>query len=386
MKNPLAPQGKGMFILAVMLLALALSFSTAGAADGYLQTNLVSDDSPDSKAKFMANNTDPNLINPWGISYGPGTPFWVSDNGTGKATLYNGAGQPFPVGSPLMVNIPPAGAGTPTGQAFNTANGSGAFNRDLFLFASEDGTLSGWRGALGTTAEVLQLSSPDNVYKGLAMATIVTNSYLYAANFRAGTIDVLKGNAGAPDLTGRFTDPNLPAGYAPFNIQNINGNLFVTFAKQDAAKHDDVAGPGNGFVDKFDLNGNLITRLITNGPLNSPWGLALAPEKFGKFSKDLLVGNFGDGKINAFDPSSGAFLGNLKDVNGNDIIIDGLWGLIVGNGGNGGDLDKLYFSSGPNDEMAGLFGSLAPAPLPGSLVLLGSGILALGIGRRRLFK
>jgi uncharacterized protein (TIGR03118 family) len=178
-------------------------------------------------------------------------------------------------------------------------------------------------------------------------------------------------------MTGSFVDPTLPSGFAPFNIQTLGNELYVTYAKQDATGHDDVPGAGNGFVDMFDLNGNLLTRLISNGVLNSPWGLALAPADFGQFSNDLLVGNFGDGTINAFDPVNGNLLGTLSDSNGQPIAIDGLWGLIFGNGGNGGKTNILYFTAGPDDETHGLFGSLAPVPLPGTFLLLGSGLLGI---------
>lgn len=360
---------------ACLVFFLALSFLPFSAlAGGYAQTNLVSD------GFVPANVTDPDLVNPWGISYSSTSPFWVSDNGTGLATLYNTLGQK----QALVVTIPPfaGSAATPTGQVFN---GTGDFNNDVFIFATEDGTISGWRGALGTTAELLADNSAARaVYKGLALGSIGVNNYLYAANFRSGAIDVFLGG-GAPSLAGNFTDPTLPAGYAPFNVQKLGGNLFVTYALQDAAKHDDVPGSGNGYVDIFDLNGNFVKRLISQGHLDSPWGLALAPANFGEFSNDLLVGNSGDGTINAFDPVTGIWLGTLTDSQGNPIVNGGLWGLIFGNGGNGGDLDKLYFSAGLNGEADGLFGSLAPVPAPGTLLLLGSGLAGL-VGWRRFRK
>jgi uncharacterized protein (TIGR03118 family) len=341
--------------LGCLLVFLALSFLPCPALAGaYVQTNLVSDGFV--PAKF----TDPKLVNPWGISSSPTSPFWVSNNGTGVSTLYNSAGTP----QALVVTIPPplggTGPSTPTGQVFN---GTSAFNGDLFIFATEDGTIAGWRGALGTNAELLvDNSAAGAAYKGLALGNNGAGDFLYAANFSSGTIDVFNSSFTPVSLPGSFTDPNLPAGYAPFNVQNLGGSLFVTYALQDAAKHDDVPGPGHGYLNIFDLNGNLQRRLISQGSLNSPWGLALAPAKFGTFSNDLLVANFGDGTINAFDPMTGNLLGTVKDSRGNPIVIDGPWSLIFGNGGNGGDPNKLYFTAGPGGELHGLFGSLAPAP------------------------
>ena len=217
---------------------------------------------------------------------------------------------------------------------------------------------------LGTTAEVLQLASTANVYKGTTLDTAGGHSYLLSANFRAGTIDVLKGDTGAPDLAGKFTDPGTPANYAPFNIQILGNSIYVTYALQDAAKHDDVAGAGHGFVSAFDLQGSFQGRIGSMGTLNSPWGLAIAPSSFRSFAGDLLVGNFGDGTINVFnpDPATPGFLGQLNGLDGKPIAIDGLWGLMPGNDGNGGSSQKIYFSAGPNDEANGLFGVLHPFP------------------------
>jgi uncharacterized protein (TIGR03118 family) len=254
---------------------------------------------------------------------------------------------------------------------------AGAFNGNAFLFGSEDGTISGWRGALGTSAETLQTGSSANVYKGIALGSAANNSYLYAANFRAGTIDILKGSAGAPDLTGHFVDPTLPSGFAPFNIRNLGGTLYVTYAMQDAAKHDDVAGLGNGFVDAYDLQGNFLRRIGSQGKLNSPWGIEIAPSSFGPLAGDLLVGNFGDGTINAFDLTGNTFIGQVSGRDGNPLSIDGLWGLSVGNGGGAGSSDKLYFTAGPDDESHGLFGLVASVPeVSSSLSLLAMGMSA----------
>jgi uncharacterized protein (TIGR03118 family) len=342
-------------------------------------TNLVTDDQTVNAAQI----TDPSLKNAWGVSLSPTSPFWVSNNGTGTATLYSvNPATNATVKQGLTVTIP--GDGSVTGQAFNTGNASAAanFNRDLFLFVNEDGTVSGWRGALGTTAEVLQLGSADNVYKGAALALIGADAYLYAADFKGAQIDVLKGTAGAPSLTGTFTDPNAPAGFAPFNIALLNGNLYVTYAKVGPTG-DDVPGLGNGFVDVFDLQGNLISRLTTGGTLNSPWGLAIAPASFGQFAGDLLVGNFGDGRINAYDPGTGVFLGQLLDSSNAPLTIDGLWALVPGNGGNGGSPNSIYFSAGPGDEQHGLFGVIAAVPEPGTLALLGIAVAGLAFVRRR---
>jgi uncharacterized protein (TIGR03118 family) len=355
----------------MLFLCASAQRAQADGANSFTQTNLVSD------IPGMAKTPDPNLVNPWGVSFSPTSPFWISDNGTGLATLYNGAGDIIP----LVVAVPSPGS-APTGQVFNS---SSSFNGDLFIFASEGGTITGWRGALGTTAETLSPGT-GGVYKGLAIATTPNGTYLYATDFHNNSITVFPGT-GAPSLSGTFTDPNLPAGYAPFNIQTIGGKLYVTYAVQDAAKHDDVSGPGHGIVDVFDLQGNFLQRLISNGPLNSPWGMAIAPTGFGSFGNDLLVGNFGDGTINAFDPSTGNFLGQLDGANGMPLVNLGLWDLTVGNGGNGGSKSNLYFTAGiPGDGMVedhGLFGAIAPTPEPGTFALFGTGLLVLVRTARR---
>jgi uncharacterized protein (TIGR03118 family) len=380
-----------------------------------LQTNLVSD------LPGAAKTTDANLVNPWGIAESPGStgsPFWVSDNNAGVSTLYNTAGTP----QSLVVSIPapgdPLGAsGTPTGAVFNLDLGGGGFKVSgfnnpktgspaptsaaaIFLFATEDGTLVGWNPGVnpqgfnpakaGTYAVIAVDNSGNNftepdplkqtgaVYKGLTIAsgngapiasTDPNSTFLlYAANFRSGQVEVYDPNFKPATLPkGAFSDPNLPPNYAPFNVQVLNGKVYVTYAQQDAAKHDDVGGHGHGFVDVFNLDGTPglaggQERLVSRGPLDSPWGLALAPASFGPLAGDLLVGNFKSGFIDVFNATTGQFLGNLNDPDGEPIQVPGLWALKVGNGGNGGDANTVYFTAGIFDETHGLFGSLTPVP------------------------
>ena len=358
--------------LAVLTVAPA-----APVAAAYVQTNLV------SNIQGVAAFTDANLKNPWGISSSPTSPFWISNNGTGTSTLYNGAGQPFPVNNPLVVTIPPSPGSTPTGQVFNGGSGFelAPGQPARFLFATEAGTIAGWNPAANATNALIEVNNGGTgaSYKGLAIGNNASGDFLYAANFGNGKIDVFDSGFAAASLAGSFTDPNLPSGYAPFNIQNLNGTLYVTYALVGQGG-DDVPGAGNGIVDAFDTNGNLIKRVVTGGALNSPWGLALAPAGFGEFGGALLVGNFGDGLINAFNPTTGTPLGTLRDATNNPIANDGLWGLHFGNGGNGGSLNTLYFTAGPNNEADGLFGSIAAVPEPASLALVVAGLLAAMVG------
>jgi len=351
----------------------ALSGSQASAQSGfYKQINLTADKGP-------AANTDPNLVNPWGIAYASAPvkgPFWTSDNGTGRSTLYDGSGAPVPlvVTVPPPKNSPSGKKSTPTGIVFNGTSdftvGSVPMSAS-FIFSTEDGTISGWNpGTLTNAALVVDKSESGAVYKGLALASNSSGNFLFATNFSAGTIDVFDKSFAAKTLPGAFVDPNLPAGFAPFGIQLVGDKLFVSYARQDSAKRADIAGPGNGYVDVFGTNGSLVRRFASRGTLNSPWGITLAPGKFGDFSNDVLIGNFGDGRINAFNPTTGAFVGQLRDQKGNAISIPGLWALIFGNGGQGGDPNTLYFTAGPGGGQHGLLGSLrfqtgeAPASTP----------------------
>jgi uncharacterized protein (TIGR03118 family) len=334
------------------------------AASSYVQTNLVSD------LPGMAAQTDPNLVNPWGLAASASSPFWVSNNHSGTSTLYNGAGQPFPAAGPLVVQVPAPSSqqppSAPTGVVFND---TGSFmlggSPASFIFSSEDGLITAWNGAAGGTAKLMfDNSASGAVYKGLAIAVSPTSGpMLYATNFNTGAIDTFDGSFAARTTPGGFMDPTLPPGFAPFGIQRIGHKLFVTYAMQDSGRHDDVAGRGNGLVNVFDFDGNLVSHLVpAGGSLNSPWGLTLAPAYFGDFSSVLLVGNFGDGRINAFDPWTGDFLGTLQDQTGQPLSILGLWALQFGNNHNGGDADTLYFTAGiPGTggvEDHGLFGSI----------------------------
>ena len=322
-----------------------------------------------SETVLKTSATDPDLINPWGISESASSPFWVSDNGTGKSTLYNSAG----VKQGLVVSMP-AGSENLTGQVFNGTAGN--FNGDTFVFATENGTITGWRGALGTTAETL-FSVAGAEYKGLAISN--DKATLYGADFAKGTIDVFT-SAG---LKSSIADPNIPAGFAPFNIQNINGKLYVTYAKVGPTG-DDVAGAGNGFVSVFDPVAGTFTRVISQGSLDSPWGIAIAPNGFGTIGGDLLVGNFGDGLINAYDPISGGLVGTLATFDGDPIVNDGLWALQFGNGGTGGLAGSLYITAGPNDETGGVFARIDAVPEPSAFLLSTIGLAAFVLRRRSI--
>ena len=340
----------------------------------YLQHNLVSD------GFVPADHTDTNLVNAWGLVAGPTTPWWTADNGTGKSTLFN-------VATGAIVadfTVPGAGGaqGNPTGLVFNGGagfvvnNGVGSPAAARFIFSSEDGTLSAFKGApIVTVVPNADAPAHGAIYKGLAIDSASAGTLLYATDFHNAKVDIFDSSFHAVTIPGAFTDPNLPAGFAPFGIQNIDGTIYVTYALQDEDQEDDVAGPGNGYVDAYDTSGNLIRRVASAGELNSPWGLALAPDDFGRFSGDLLVGNFGNGRIHAFDPAqltlAGEFeaIGLLHSASGKPIAIDGLWALQFGHGTTAGSANgltnTLFFTAGPAGEDHGLFGSLVNVPPPG---------------------
>jgi len=371
--NPLAA--------ALGLLAFSIgSPSLLAGSNTYQQTNLV------SNIPGLAAFTDSNLSNPWGISFSPSSPFWIADNNTGVSTLYTTNGTPVS----LVVTIPPAIGGTPPSSPTGTVfNGGPGFLGYPFIFATEEGTIAGWPGGTSAIVDVDNSSSGAD-YKGLAIGSTGGQTYLYAADFSKGTIDVFNSNFLPTTLTGNFTDPSLPAGYAPFDAETIGNTLFVTYALQNGSKTGDVGGLGNGFVDEYNLNGQFIERLVSNGNLDSPWGLAVAPAGFGAFGGDLLVGNFGNGLINAFSLTNGAYEGTLDGLGGTPIQNIGLWALAFGNGGSGGLANTLYFTAGipgPNGgrkQSNGLFASLTAAvPDQGSSLLMLACALFGFLGLRR---
>ena len=352
---------------AAALAGMLLVLSGLASAQRYHQFNIISD------VPGVAKTTDTlgQLVNPWGIAFSAAGPFWISDNGSGLSTIY--AGQTPVVQQGLVVTVPPApgnDGGTPTGIVFN---GTGTFGvtengvsgSAFFIFATEDGTIAGWNPAvdLHNAVTVVDNSKPGGVdhselgavYKGLAIATTPQGSFIYASNFRDRKVEIYDSNF---QYVKSFRDPNVPNDYAPFGIQAIGGKIYVTYAEQDDMKHDDVPGAGHGYVDVFGPHGGLQQRLVTQGPLNSPWGVALAPADFGTFSNALLVGNFGNGWINAFDPKTGASLGFLEDSHKAPLAIDGLWGLAFGNGHSAGRTNELFFTAGIQHEAHGLFGKL----------------------------
>jgi uncharacterized protein (TIGR03118 family) len=360
----------------IVLSATLCSF--AAHAD-YVQTNLVSDISG------FATITDPNLRNPWGVSHSPTSPFWVSDQGANVATLYSVSGGNV-AQVPLIVSIPtiapPQG---PTGQVNNpfTSVGNSAFVVGSapanFIFANLNGTISAWNGGLGTNAQITATTT-GAVYTGLAIAgNTAATATLYAANGAQNRIDVFNSSFTPISSPGGFVNPNLPAGLVPFNVQTINGNIYVTYAPAGGRPAQINVPEGNGAVAEFDTNGNLIKQLITGSHLASPWGIALAPSGFGQFGGDLLVGNFSfdASEINAFDPITGAFIGSIP-INTGANGPGGLWSLIFGNGGSNGDPNTLFFTDGINGEADGLFGAISAVPEPSTWAMMLLGFAGVG--------
>jgi uncharacterized protein (TIGR03118 family) len=364
--------------------------ATAGAAHAqYVQTNLVSDQAG------VAAHTDPNLINGWGVVFNPTGFVWVSSAGASKSTLYDGNGVP----QSLVVNIPTPSAstgGSPTGIVYSGGNNfvvnngaGGQSGAARFIWATEEGAIAGWSPNVGTPPTpstssfvAVDRSGVGAIYKGLAMATSGAGTRLVATDFHNRRVDVFNDdfsfNATA---SAGFTDPTIPAGFAPFNAKTINNKVYVTYAMQDAAGEDDVHGLGLGFINVFNTDGTLDHRLVSQGVLNSPWGMALAPANFGAFSNALLVGNFGDGLIHAYNQTTGALLGTLTAPGGQPIAIDGLWGIEFGNDLNSQPSNTLFFAAGPGDEAHGLYGRI-DVPSPGTALVAASLTLALA-GRRR---
>jgi uncharacterized protein (TIGR03118 family) len=339
------------------LLVASAGLAQPTATRVYVVRNLVSD------GAVPADELDQNLKNPWGIVFNPNGFVWVANNHTSTSTLYDGSGIP----QSLIVAIPSGsrGDGSPTGIVYNgsadfVVHAGSASGPGRFLFAGENGTLSGWAPNVDLTHAVLMYDdvSGGAIYKGLALAANGAANYLYATDFHNRKIDVFDSSFQKVTLTARFADPTIPPRYAPFGIQNLQGNIYVTYAKQDDEAEDDVAGPGFGFVDVFDANGFLIRRVASRGRLNAPWGMTIAPADFGGVSNRLLIGNFGDGTINAFDLPTGRFVGKLRGANGTPVAIEGLWGINFGNGLEGQDTNSLFFAAGPNDEENGIYGRI----------------------------
>jgi uncharacterized protein (TIGR03118 family) len=363
------------FLAAVALLSIAYALggaqSALAAPPFYRQHNLISDDT----TLIPAEKPDGLLLNAWGLASSATSPWWIANNGSDSSILFNANTGTI---QSLVVAIP---GGAPTGVVFNNSGGGfvvtngAASGSAAFIFSSEAGIISGWNPGVPppppSTEAQIGVTVPDAIYKGLAIAGSGANARLYATNFHAGTVDVFDNTFTQLSLPGAFVDPDLPPGFAPFGIQNINGTLYVTYALQDEDKEDDVAGPGLGYVDAFDTAGKLLRRVASKGPLNAPWGLALAPSDFGAFSNKLLVGNFGDGRIHAYDLNASTeggeavLVGLLHSAKGPPIEIDGLWSLQFGNGAGAGPKNRLFFTAGPFDESHGLFGSLEPVGPPG---------------------
>ena len=336
-----------------VLLAVMIAIPYAAASPiGYMQVNLVSN----SPGVAPAPTYDSNLVNPWGLAASATSPFWVSDQGSGVSTLYSASGVLVPkVVTVPPLSPPPAG---PTGIVFNSTKGFLVNTAAAsFIFATLAGTINGWNSTAGSTA-VVEATDPGAVFTGLAAGNTVSGNFLYATDFANAQIDVFGSTYAPASLGGSFTDPSLPAGYAPYNIQNINGTLYVAYALQGGPHGEPVVAPGDGIVDEFDTNGNFLQRVATGGPLDAPWGIALAPASFGQFGGDLLVGNFGNGEIDAFTPA-GAFQGTIDNALGQPLVNNFLWALDFGSGANS---NTLYFTAGLDNQAGGLFGDIQPTP------------------------
>ena len=358
-QNSPDPSVRRIRLLTLGAIAAGLSLaSPATAQHRYLQTNLISD------LPGLAAVTDPNLVNPWGLSRSATSPWWAADNGTGVSTLYSGLGAKLA----LTVTIPPAaglaGPSTPTGTVFNATTDFqvGPNQPARFLFATEEGTIAGWNPAANATTAITTVDhSGHAVYKGLAIGQIGGANRLYAADFYSGKVTVFDGHFNELDLgPAAFRDPHLRRGYAPFNVQAVGDQIVVTYAKQDADRIDEVAGSGRGFVTVYAMDGTLRLRLKSGPWFDAPWGVALAPADFGQFSNLLLVGQFGSGRIAGFDPATGHFRGMVRNADHRNLRIDGLWALGFGNGAGAGPATTLYFSAGIDDEAHGLFGTITP--------------------------
>ena len=341
-------------------------------ADSFGQTNLVSD------VPGLANVTDPNLKNPWGVSFSTTSPFWVSDQGSGKSTLYNGAGAIVQLVVTIPGGAPPSG---PTGQVNNSSTGFNVNGTPAsFIFDTLNGTIAAWNGSAGTNA-VQMAATPGAIYTGLAQASSGGSPFLYAAD-STGHIHVFDSNwtnVTGTTFAGKFVDPSPQPGFVPFNIQTIGSSLYVTYAQLTPMG----TGLPGGYIDVFDTSGNFMKRFTSDGPLFAPWGLTLAPAGFGSFGDDLLVGNFGNGEILVYDPTTGAFVSTINGTNGLPLVNPFLWALETRTAGAGVDLNAVYFTAGINNQADGLFGKIDPVPEPSTLFGTASGLIALALLRLR---
>ena len=365
-------------VSAIFVLSVAACGGGSGGGGGSATTSTgLTDAALASDGVIAAAHTDANLQNAWGVAAAPGGPFWIADNNSNLATVYDGTGAP----QALVVTIPAGtnGPANPTGQVFNgttdfvitTTTGSAPAQ---FIFAGEGGTITGWAQTVsGTTATIAYDDAAGGaVYKGLALANNGTANQLYATDLHNAKVDVFDTNFHKVALPGAFADPTIPAGFAPFGIQLLNNQLYVTYAMQDATAHDETLGAGLGYVNVFDVNGTLVKRFASAGALNAPWGIAMAPAGFGSAAGNLLIGNFGDGAINRFNPATGSSLGAVALSSGKPLLIPGLWALVFGNGAANQPTSALFYTAGPNNQVDGVFGridavtvSSAPPPCTG---------------------